>query len=87
MIADHAGGFEHSLLFSGVIFVTSILGASVITCAHHSILFTLSRCISICLGGTAEDEDLPEAGSVVNVHVDSSTWIGCGRSPWMVELN
>ena len=74
---------KHSLLFSGVIFVTSILGALVMTCAHHSILFTLSRCISTCFGGMADDEDLPEMGSVDRVHVDSSTWIGCGRSPWI----
>jgi hypothetical protein len=51
------------------------------TCGHHSILLTLSRWISICFGGTADEEDLPETGRVASVHVDSSTWIEWGRSP------
>jgi hypothetical protein len=53
--------------------VTSILGAVVITCGHHSILLTLSRWISICFGGVAADESFPEAGTVDSVQVDSST--------------
>ncbi|TKW59723.1 hypothetical protein CTA1_10415 [Colletotrichum tanaceti] len=61
-----------SLLVSGVILETSILGAVVTTCAHHSILLTLSRWISTVL--------VPSEAEV-RVQVESSTRTGWERSP------
>ena len=58
----------------------SIAGAVVTTCAHHSILFILSRWIEISLP-PAEVLDLLDEEVVSSVQVDSSTWIGLARGP------
>lgn len=61
-----------SLLLSGTILVTSMDGAVVTTCAHHSSLLALSRWISTVL--------VP-SGAVVRVHVLSSTATAWGKVP------
>ena len=48
-------------------------GADVMTCGHHSILLVLSRCRAISLVVVLE--------VVSRVQVDSSGWMGWGRSP------
>lgn len=64
---------SESFELSGWILVTSMVGALVTTCCHHSILLILSRWISTIL--------VPSE-LVDRVQVESSTRIAWGRSPY-----
>jgi hypothetical protein len=60
-----------NLLFSGVILVVSILGADVTMWAHQYEPGALARWMEISL----------PVGVVSRVQVESSTWMGWGKSP------
>ena len=61
-----------SFEFSGTIFEVSILGAVVTMCAHQCEFGDLARLMTISFEPSL---------SVDNVHVESSTTIGCGKLP------